>query len=110
MLILHQILKAQKSLNHEEYYYHTKQFIIISAHSYCNIHYPYTFHVLCIILSIINFHTVLFMFLFLFDWLHLKVDAIHLSDSSLFRKRSIKGHLNVQAVTAENEEHIPWVT
>ena len=91
MLILHQILKAQKSLNHQEYCYHTKQFIMTSAHSYCNIHYPYTFHMLCIILSIVNFHTVLSMFLFLFYWLHLKADAIHLSDSSCFVKgRSVE--------------------
>ena len=37
MLILqHQILKAQKSLNHDEYCYHIKQFILTSANSYCN--------------------------------------------------------------------------
>ena len=35
MLILqHQILKAQKSLNHDEYCYHIKQFILTSANSY----------------------------------------------------------------------------
>ena len=35
MLVLqHQILKAQKSLNHDEYCYHVKQFILTSANSY----------------------------------------------------------------------------
>ena len=44
------------------------------------------------------------MFLFLFYWSHLEADAVHLSDSSLFRKSSIIAQLNVQAVTAENQE------
>ena len=39
MLILkHQILKAQKSLNHGEYCSHIKQFILTSPNSYCNFH------------------------------------------------------------------------
>ena len=59
---------------------------------------------LCTILSIVNFHTVLFMFPFLFYWLHLKAGDVHLRDSSLFSKRSIMGQLNVQASTTENEE------
>ena len=109
MLILqHQILKAQKSLNHDEYCYHIKQFIMTSANSYCNIHYPYTFHMLCIYFPLGSSTLFLPCLSFFFiDQSHLKADAIHLSDSSLFHKRWIMGQLNVQAVTAENEEHIP---
>ena len=43
------------------------------------------------------------MFLF-FPWSNLKVGAVHSSDSSLFRKRSIMCQLNVQATTGENED------
>ena len=35
---------------------------------------------------------------------HLKAGTAHSSNSSLFRKSSIIGHLNVPAATAENEE------
>ena len=35
LLLQHQILKAQKSLNHDKYCYHIKQFILTSANSYC---------------------------------------------------------------------------
>ena len=66
--------------------------------SYC------TFHILCTILSTLNFNTVLSMFLFLFYWSHLKAVAVHFSDSSLFCKRSIMSQLNIQAATAENQE------
>ena len=55
-------------------------------------------------LSIGNFHTVLSIFLFHFYWSQLKADAVHLSDSSLFRERSIIGQLNVLAVAAENQK------
>ena len=64
-----------------------------------------TFHILCTILSIVNFHTVLSIFLFLFYWSHLNAGAIHSSsNSSLCRKRSIMVQLNVQAAAAENEK------
>ena len=66
--------------------------------------FPYAFDLLCTILSIVNFHTVVPMFVFLFYWSNLKAGAAHLSDSSLFRKRSIVGQLNVQAATTENQE------
>ena len=98
MLILqHQILKAQKSLNHDKYCYHIL-FWHQQTHIVISIYFSY------IILSIGNFHAVLSMFLFLYYWSHLKADAFHLSDSSLFRKKSIIGQLNVQAATAENQE------
>ena len=42
---------------------------------------------------------------FHFYWSHLKADTVHSSNSSLFRKRSIIGQLNVPAGTAENQEH-----
>ena len=66
--------------------------------------FPYAFDLLCTIFSIVNFQTVLPMFVFLFYWSHLKAGAVHLSDSSLFRKRSIVGQLNVQAAATENQE------
>ena len=47
MLILqHQILKAQKILDHDEYCYHIKQFILTSANSYCNFHILFMYYVL----------------------------------------------------------------
>ena len=52
----------------------------------------------------VYFHTLLSMLLFLFYWSQLKAGAVHSSDSSLFRKMSIIGQLQVQAVTAENEK------
>ena len=55
-------------------------------------------------LFILSFHTVLFMFPFLFYWSHLKVCTVHSSNSSLFCKRSTIGQLNIPAATAENEE------
>ena len=103
MLILqHQILKAQRSLNHDEYCYHIKQFIMTSANSYCNIHILFIYYVLYFPLWTSTLYFPCFPFFFY--WSHLKADAVHLSDSSLFRQRSIMGQLNVQAVTAENQE------
>ena len=66
------------------------------------------FHILCNILFILNFHTVLFMFPFLFYWSHLKVCTVHSSNSSLFCKRSIIGQLNILAATAANEEQYTY--
>ena len=69
---------------------------------------PCSSHILCNILFILNFHTVLFIFPFLFYWLHLKVCTVHLSNSSLFCKRSIIGQLKIPAATAENEEQYTY--
>ena len=52
----------------------------------------------------VYFHTVLPMLPFLFYWSYLKAGAIHSSHSSLFRKMSIIGQLQVQTATAENEK------
>ena len=98
----YQILKAQKCINHDEYWYHVIRFILALANSYCN--FQILFIKILFILSIVNFHTVLAMFPFLFYWLHLKAGIVHSSDSSLFRKRSIIGQLNVPAPTAKDEE------
>ena len=66
--------------------------------------FPYSFHILCIILSTVYYHTVLFGLPFLFLWSHLKVDPVPSSDWSLFCKRSTIVQLNVQVAIAENEE------
>ena len=64
MLILqHQILKAQKSLNHDEYCYHIKQFILTSANSYCNFYVLFIYCVLCFPLGT---STLYFPYFFLF--------------------------------------------
>ena len=52
----------------------------------------------------VYFHTALSTFSFLFYWSHFKAGVVHSSDSSLFRKMSIIGQLQVQAARAENEE------
>ena len=90
--------KSAKTYKSRRVLLHVKQFILESENSYCN------FHILFYILSIVNFHTVLYMFSFLFYWLHLKKGTVYSSSSSLFRKRSIIGQLNVPAATAENGE------
>ena len=66
--------------------------------------FPYSFHILCNILFTVCFHTVLSMFPFLFYWSHFKVSTAPSSDSSLFRKKSAIGQLNVQVATAEDEK------
>ena len=81
----YQISKVQKRINHDD-----------PANSYCNFH--------NLILFIMNFQTVLSISPFLFNWLHLKVDTVHSSDSSLFCKRLIICQLNVPATAAENQE------
>ena len=42
----YQILKAQKLINHYEYSYHVKQFILASANSYCNFYILFIYYVL----------------------------------------------------------------
>ena len=105
MLILqHQNLKAQKSLNHDEYCYHIKQFVLTSAKSYCNFHILFIYYVLYFPLGTSTLNFPCFSFFFIDRTWKLKADAVHLSDSSLFRKRSIIGQLNVRAATAEYQE------
>ena len=66
--------------------------------------FPYSFHISYAMLSTVYFHTVLSIFSFLFYWLHLKIVAFPSSNSSLFRKSSTIGQLNVQVAAAKNEE------
>ena len=66
--------------------------------------FPYSFHISYAMLSTVYFHTVLSIFSFLFYWLHLKIVAFPSSNSSLFRKISTIGQLNVQVAAAKNEE------
>ena len=66
--------------------------------------FPYSFHTPYAMLSTVYFHTVLSIFSFLFYWLHLKIVAFPSSNSSLFRKSSTIGQLNVQVAAAKNEE------
>ena len=99
--VFYNITMSTNRINWNEYYYHVKQFILVSANSYCNFHiFSYTMYY--------NFHCELphctFMFPFLFHWSHIKAGAVHSSDSSLFCKKSIINQLNIQAVTAENKE------
>ena len=102
MLILqHQILKAQKSLNHDECCYHIKQFIMISANSYCNIHILFIYYVLYFPLWTSTLYFPCFSFFLL---IALESRCCLFKRFTLFRKRSIMGQLNVQAVTAENQE------
>ena len=77
---------------------------IYSCISKLILQFPYSFHILSTILSIVNFHTVLSMFSLLFYCSHLKAGTVYSSNLSLFRKRSIISQLNVRAATAENEE------
>ena len=66
MLILqHQILKAQKSLNHDEYCYHIKQFILTSANSYCNFHILSIYYVLYFPLGTSTLYFPCFSFFFI---------------------------------------------
>ena len=77
----YQILKTQKGINHDEYYYHVKQFILASAISYCTfyifliyyvLHFPLwtsTLYFLCFHLFFID---QLSMFRFLFSLITLK--------------------------------------
>ena len=63
-----------------------------------------SFHILCTILSIVNFYSVLSMFPFLFFLSHLKPGTVHSSNSSLFPKKSVTGQSQVPAATAGKEE------
>ena len=42
----YQILKVQKHINHDKYWYHVKQFTLVSANSYCNFHILFLYYVL----------------------------------------------------------------
>ena len=62
-ILQHQILRLKKSINHDEYCYHVKQFILTSANSYCNFHILFMYYVLYFPLSnsYCNFH-ILFIY------------------------------------------------
>ena len=62
-ILQHQILRSKKSINHDEYCYHVKQFILTSANSYCNFHILFMYYVLYFPLSnsYCNFH-ILFIY------------------------------------------------
>ena len=102
LILQHQILKAQK--RHDEYCYHIKQFVMTSANSYYNFHILFIYYVLYFPLGTSTLNFPCFSFFFIDRTWKLKADAVHLSDSSLFRKRSIIGQLNVRAATAEYQE------
>ena len=107
MLILqHQILKAQKCLNHDEYCYHIKQFILTSANSYCDFHILFIYYVLYLPLET---STLYFPCFFLFYWSHLKADTVHLSDLSLFCKRSIIGQLTYKLQQLKIKSNAPFI-
>ena len=97
----YQILKAKKHVNHDDYCYHVKQFILASAtHIVISIFFSYTmYYTFHCELPHCTFHVSLFFYLS-----HLNAGTVHSSNSSLFRKRSIIGQLNVSAATTENEE------
>ena len=76
MLILqHQILKAQKSLNQDEYCYHIKQFILTLTNSYCNFHIPCIYYVLYFPLGTYTLYFPYFSFFFI-DRTYLKADNV----------------------------------
>ena len=97
----YQILKAKKHINHDEYCCHVKQFILASAtHIVISIFFSYTmYYTFHCELPYCTFHVSL-SFLFI----ALESRYCPFKQSSLFRKRSIIGQLNVSAATAENEE------
>ena len=94
----YQLLKVQKRINQDEYCYHVKQFILVSANSYCNFHVIFKYYTL-------DFHCELphciFHVSLSFLLIALENRCCPFSDSSLFRKRSIIGQLNVQAESEE---------
>ena len=97
----HQILKVLKRINHVEYCYHVKQFILVSANSYCNFHALFIYSVLYFPL----WTSTLYFPCFSSFFIDCNAGAVHSSsDLSLFRKRSIMGQLNVKVATTENEE------
>ena len=65
---------------------------------------PYSFHILCTILSTVYLHTVLSIFPFLFYKSHLKAGAVQLSISFSLCIRSTIDQLNAQATTVENKQ------
>ena len=78
MLILqHQILKAQKSLNQDEYCYHIKQFILTLVNSYCNFHILFIYYVLYFPLGTSTLYFPYFSFFFI-DRTYLKADAVQI--------------------------------
>ena len=113
----YQILKAPKRINQDEYCYHVKQFILVSANSYCHFRILFRYYVLYFQLwtSTLYFPCFLFCFIdqlsvfpFIFYWSHLKAGTVHLSDSSVSRFTPLFIHHSsdppAPAATAENEE------
>ena len=92
-------LKSAKTYKSRRVEQHVKQFILASDESYCNfqISFIYILHyALHCVLPYCIFHASLSFLLI--------VGAVYSSHSSLFRKMSIIGQLQVQTATAENEK------
>ena len=103
----HQILKTQERIIHEEQCYQINQFILASANSYRNFHMLFIYCVLYFPLCTFSLYfpcLALLLLFFFFFWIALESRCCQSSDFSLFHKSPTIGQLNVQAVTAENEE------
>ena len=61
----YQILKAQKRINHDEYCYHVKQFILESEKLYCNFHILFICYVLYFPLWTSTLYFLCFAFFFM---------------------------------------------
>ena len=81
-----------------------KQFLLAPANLYCNFHILFKY-ILYTMLYSVYIHTVLSMLPFLFYSSRLKAGVVHSRDLFLLFKMLIIGQLQVQAATAENEEH-----
>ena len=108
----YQVLKARKRINLDSTAI-TENSFLVSANSYCNFHILLIYYILYYPLWTFTLYFPCFpfffvdrlsMFPFLFYWSNLKVGTMHSSDSSLFRKRSIIGQLNVPTATAERKD------
>ena len=106
-------LKSAETYKSRQVLLSLKQFILASANSYCKFHIFLIYNVLYFSLWTSTPYFLCFPFFFIdrlsmfsfpFCWSHLKAETAHLVNSSLFRKRSIIGQLNVTAETADNEE------
>ena len=90
----------QKCINHEEYWFHVKQFILVSANSYFN------FHILFRYIMYYTFHcelphyTVHVSLPFLL--IHLKAGTVHSGNSS------VTGQSNLAAATTDTAQKIKF--
>ena len=75
----YQLLKAQKCINHDGYWYHLKQFILASGNSYCNFHILFIYYVLYFPLQTSTLYFPCFRFFFIDRNLKqvLSIRAIH---------------------------------